>query len=136
VIAIDTSGSVSNTELRQFLGEVSSILGDCRPKSLTLMWCDAAVDGVTEYTEPEELREDVAVTRGVTGRGGTSFIPPFEYVRDNGLECDLFIYLTDGYGPFPKEDLAPFPTIWCISNDKVVAPFGTTIPILEWSKGK
>jgi len=127
VCAIDTSGSVSEKELRQFLGEVSSILGDMRPEKLTLIWCDAKVDGVEVLDDPEELRV-ATVVRGAGGGGGTSFIPPFDYVAENEIPCQTFIYLTDGFGPFPTPDKAPYETIWCISSD-VKAPFGETIRI-------
>jgi predicted metal-dependent peptidase len=126
VAAIDTSGSVSDHELRMFLSELASILGDVRPESLTIIWCDAKVDQVDVFDTPEDLIH--ATRAGRTGGGGTSFIPPFEYVRDNNLEPQTFIYLTDGYAPFPREDMAPFPTLWVMSTD-VVAPWGETIPI-------
>jgi len=124
--AVDTSGSVSQKELAQFMGELASILGDVRPEVLYLMWCDAQVDAVVELQDPEELRTEAAVN--AKGGGGTSFIPPFVYMRDNDIRVDTFIYFTDGYGPFPAEDMTDCPVIWCISSD-VVAPFGITIKI-------
>ena len=127
VCAIDTSGSVSDRELMAFLGELSSILGDVRPEKMTIIWCDSQVDAVDEVEEPEELRDLVRVN-GVYGRGGTSFVPPFEYTRDNIDDAAFFIYLTDMYAPFPEPDLIDCPVIWVASSD-VVAPFGTTIQI-------
>ena len=127
ICAIDTSGSVSDKELQQYLGELSQILSEVRPDSLTIIWCDAQVDRVDEVDSPEELAELVRAD-GVGGRGGTSFLPPFQHVADNHMPCDMFIYLTDGYAPFPDEDMAPFPTIWVISSE-VVAPWGETIEL-------
>jgi predicted metal-dependent peptidase len=128
VLAVDTSGSTISM-MKQFLGETASILGDARPNSLTLIWCDAAVDGVEELTEPDELRAAIAA-RGIGGGGGTSFVPPFEYIRDHDIPCDTLIYLTDGFGPFPTEDMADgFETIWAICNRQVTPPFGTHLVI-------
>ena len=50
------------------------------------------------------------------GHGGTSFIPPFEYVKEHELHPDILIYLTDGYGDAPEK--APkFPVLWVLTND-------------------
>lgn len=127
VIAIDTSGSVSERDLKAFLSEVFAILSDVRPEKITIVWCDAQVDRVDVLDEPEELVE-LTRAEGIPGRGGTSFIPPFEYVAENDIDCETFIYLTDGYGPFPTEELAPYPTIWCFNTD-VPAPFGEAVRI-------
>ena len=34
----------------------------------------------------------------VVGRGGTSFDPPFELLREKRVEPRVMIYITDGYG--------------------------------------
>lgn len=128
VAAIDTSGSVSDRELKAFLGELASILGDVRPSQLTIIWCDAQVDRVDVLEEPEELRELVRA-QGVPGRGGTRFDPPFDYAMDNIDDAAFFIYLTDGYAPFDgTEGKVDCPVIWVMSTD-VVAPHGKTIKI-------
>lgn len=127
--AVDTSGSVSPKELQQYLGELSSILGDVRPERLWLMWCDAQVDGIVELQDPEELKTEAMVA---SGGGGTSFIPPFEYLKEKGIEVESMIYFTDGFGPFPSQDIIDeagvSEVIWAISSD-VVAPVGQTIRI-------
>ena len=127
VCVIDSSGSVGGTDLSHFLGAVSSILTDVRPEKLTVIWCDARVDRVDEVDSPEELVE-LTRAEGIPGRGGTSFIPPFEYVRDNIDDAACMIYLTDGWGPFPEDGMVACPTIWVINSD-VVGPFGTTVHI-------
>jgi len=85
-----------------------------------VIYCDAAVNHVDTFEPNDELHFDMH------GGGGTNFCPPFEYVAENGLKPVCFVYLTDGYGPFPS---APeFPTLWCCTTE-VVAPFGETVPI-------
>jgi predicted metal-dependent peptidase len=128
VCAIDTSGSVSDMELRAFLGEMSCILGDVHPEKMTVIWCDARVDRVDEITEPEELRE-LTRAEGVPGRGGTAFHPPFEYAAEHIEYPAFFIYLTDGYAPFDgTEGVVDCPVIWVMSSP-VEAPHGETIQI-------
>lgn len=120
VVAIDTSGSIDQPTLNAFGAEIKAIVGGARPKKTTVIYCDAAVNHVDTFEPNDELHFDMH------GGGGTNFCPPFEYVAENGLKPVCFVYLTDGYGPFPS---APeFPTLWCCTTE-VVAPFGETVPI-------
>lgn len=128
VCAIDTSGSVSDLELRAFLGEMASILGDVNPSLMTIIWCDAQVDRVDQVEEPEDLLH-LTRANGVPGRGGTAFHPPFEYAAEHIDDAAFFIYLTDGYAPFDgTEDVVDCPVIWVMSTD-VEAPHGLNIHI-------
>jgi predicted metal-dependent peptidase len=125
-ISIDTSLSVSDHELQAFLSEASAILSEVRPEKVTIIWCDAAIDRVDEVDQAEELLE-LTRAQGVPGRGGTSFIPPFEHIAGMEETPYFHIYMTDGYGPFPTEDQAVCPTIWLINNHQVTPPFGVHI---------
>jgi predicted metal-dependent peptidase len=60
------------------------------------------------------------------GGGGTSFIPPFEYLEKNGIDPKCVIYLTDGYGTFPSESDVKVPTMWLMTTD-VEPPFGECV---------
>lgn len=126
VISIDTSGSFSDGEIKASLAEVADILNSVSPTDLYVIWCDAKVDRVDHIDSADELLTLVRA-EGVPGRGGTSFVPPFEYIRDHGLDPVFHIYFTDGYGPFPKEDMATCHTIWVMTNETNKGPFGTTI---------
>jgi hypothetical protein len=48
-------------------------------------------------------------------------------MQAEGLVPDVLVYLTDMYGPFPRDP--GYPTIWCASTD-VKAPFGETVKIV------
>jgi predicted metal-dependent peptidase len=113
VIAIDTSGSTSNTLVHKFLDYTYSILFSTEAFAskvkIHIIQCDAEIkrdDVVTNKQEMEELLEEFAMY----GSGGTDFRPVFEYV-DNLVEEKAFdnlkglIYFTDGFGVFP--DRAP-----------------------------
>ena len=39
---------------------------------------------------------------------------------------EVFIYLTDGQGDFPKKHTVPYPTIWVMTTE-CKAPFGMTV---------
>ena len=111
VFVIDTSGSMSDPEIGQGLGECDSILTDCNPEQVILIGCDAAVESVLELGPSDSLRGNApACTLG--GGGGTSFIPPFQWLKDNNIRPDCLVYFTDMGGSFPDYDPG-FPVIWC-----------------------
>jgi predicted metal-dependent peptidase len=121
VVGVDTSGSISSNELHQFLSEVNAILEETSPERLYVVYCDAAVQRVDEYT-----REEAPIVARAVGRGGTDFRPVFEEVEKRDIQPAALIYLTDMYGGFPKER-PPYPTLW-ISNSQVdSAPFGEVV---------
>jgi predicted metal-dependent peptidase len=67
--------------------------------------------------------------KGASGGGGTSFIPPFEWIKANDDEekIDAAVYLTDLMGSFPRE-APPYPVIWCTILPGEV-PFGDVVNI-------
>ena len=57
------------------------------------------------------------------GRGGTDFCPAIELIQEKYPDIGGVIYLTDGYGDFPRQ--APqFPMLWAVNNPCVTPPFG------------
>lgn len=118
-LAIDTSGSIQGALLERFLSECEAIAAECRPESITLLDCDAAVNSVRECDPCEPLPRDFA------GGGGTDFCPVFQEL-DKAEPPVCLIYLTDLQGMFP--DAAPsYPVIWAAYGTEDVAPFGQTI---------
>lgn len=101
-VCIDTSGSVQDKDLGQFLGEIQEILRLYPHIKATGYYCD------TELHGPFPL-EDM-LTLQPKGGGGTSFIPFFEEIED---DADVAIYFTDGYGPFPAVP-PKVPTLWVV----------------------
>ncbi|MEM2619416.1 MAG: VWA-like domain-containing protein, partial [Candidatus Hadarchaeales archaeon] len=113
-VAVDVSGSVSEGELRDFLSEVSGICGSFQQVRGKLITCDCSVQDVFELDE--NFRLDRIRIRG---RGGTSTVPVFEYIRQNVPDCRLLVYLTDGETGeegMPREP-PPYPVIWVIPSD-------------------
>lgn len=96
-VAVDTSGSIDNQQLKMFLGEVNGILNSYPHLECELYYADADVYG------PYELNPDSKIPQP-EGGGGTSFVPFFEKISDSfdGLTTAVCVYLTDGYGEFPN----------------------------------
>lgn len=92
VIFIDTSGSMSSQDLAYSLGEISQIIKDIRAHVEVVMF-DTKIQAV--YPRLRDVKKVKT-----HGRGGTSFAPAFEYLKDKGYSNrdTLAIFFTDGYG--------------------------------------
>ena len=119
----DTSGSVSDHELSRFHTIGGDIIRNLHPERLTIGQCDARVSG-----EPIEVLSDSDWPAQIkcSGRGGTSFRPPFTWMEENHVEPTVMIYLTDLMGDFP-DHAPPFPCLWVSTAAGSTAPFGDTI---------
>jgi Uncharacterized protein conserved in bacteria len=124
VVALDTSGSVSDKEMGEFLAEIDAIKGQVRAR-VTLHACDAqlADDGPWSYEPWEEFK----LPRAFTGGGGTSFLPVFDWLEHEGRRPDLLVYFTDADGAFPKQE-PTFPVIWLVKG-KGRVPWGQRIQL-------
>jgi predicted metal-dependent peptidase len=122
VVGVDSSGSVSNRELQYFLGGLNALSLELKPKSVTVITCDSKVQNVYKHEQGDEITKIRC-----NGRGGTCVMPVFDYIKENDLEVDSFIYFTDmGIFDFPKEEM-PYPVLWVSTDlhaDK--APIGQT----------
>jgi VWA-like domain (DUF2201)/Putative metallopeptidase domain len=121
VIAVDTSGSIGSKELEQFAGEINAIINEALPEAIRVIYCDEAVQAVEEFGPSE------AIKLSPKGGGGTDFVPPFQWVEENGIEPKCLIYMTDlCCSSFP---VAPdYPVLWVTDSHKI-APFGETLRI-------
>jgi len=123
VLAIDTSGSISENELEQFAAEVSAILEDYDTR-INVVYCDAKVAGIETYE-----RWDLPLQLNPKGGGGTDFRPPFQWVEEQGRQPACLIYLTDlECNRYPEEPV--YPVLWAkIGNRGMTPPFGELIEI-------
>lgn len=122
VVGIDTSGSVSSVELSHFLGELNAIAESSGAESVTIITCDYDVQDVVRYEKGDQI-EDISCK----GRGGTRVMPVFDYIAENNINVDNFIYFTDmGIGDYPEHDVG-YPILWVSSDMRgEEAPIGET----------
>ena len=92
LIAIDTSGSISQKEIDVFFREINLIYKT--GAEIDIVECDAKIHNFYKYKGVYPVN--------VTGRGGTDFDPVFEFINNGKLNYDGCIYLTDGYASEPK----------------------------------
>lgn len=124
VVAVDTSGSVDDQRLASFLAEVHSILRTYPHIDMQLYYCDAAVTGPFALGAGDLPPPPV-------GGGGTSFVPVFQRIDEarQGLEQTACVYLTDGYGSFPRPPPS-MPVLWVVTPGGLADerfPFGQVI---------
>ena len=124
VVAIDTSGSIHEADLREFVAEVDALKGQLRAH-VTLLACDAALadDGPWEFEVWEEFR----LPRQFRGGGGTDFAPVFRFVEGRCRQPDLLVYFTDALGRFP-EDEPSYPVVWLVKGRSRV-PWGQRVQL-------
>jgi len=118
----DTSGSVSNHELSRFHTIGGDIIRNLGPERLSIGQCDAAVTSVIDIEKEGDWPDGIECT----GRGGTSFRPPFTWMEERGIVPSVMIYLTDLMGDFPAYP-PPFPVLWVSTVPNSNGPFGETI---------
>jgi len=123
VVSIDTSASVRQDEYQALMAEVKAICSDVDADEVTVIYCDSRIAHVDTFDDPSQIQER---DLGRYGGGGTDFRPPFDYVEDNGLDVDTFIYLSDLECSFPDEP--DYAVVWVSTTDKV-APWGETIKL-------
>jgi predicted metal-dependent peptidase len=86
LLAIDTSGSVSNNELLEFMNEIHHIYKT--GVEVTIIQCDTRITSIEPYKGNPDLK--------IHGRGGTYFDPVLEYFNANLNKFNSLIYFTDG----------------------------------------
>lgn len=118
---IDTSGSIDQATLNAFGSEIADIRVSAKPRVLRSMYCDARVNHVDEFEPDDTFKVDMH------GGGGTDFRPPFRWLEKHDKRPTCAIYLTDGYGPFPKEQ-PDYPVLWVMTTD-VQPPWGECVKI-------
>ncbi|WPL19356.1 hypothetical protein Thiowin_04473 [Thiorhodovibrio winogradskyi] len=124
VIGLDTSGSIRDGEIEEFIAEIDALKGQLRAR-VTLLPCDAALSpGAPFEFEPWERFER---PERLHGQGGTSFVPVFDWLAGRDRQPDLLLYFTDAQGVFPPAAPA-FPVLWLVKGRSPV-PWGERIAL-------
>lgn len=129
-ISIDTSGSISEDMLRDFLSEVKGIMDQYTDYELKL-WCfDTAVHNPVRIT-PDVSHE--LTEYDIQGGGGTEFDCNWDYMKEQGITPKKFIMFTDGYPWNSWGDENYCDTLFIVHGSGFggaapTAPFGITVP--------
>ncbi len=121
VVAIDTSGSVTDEDLLEMLSEIQDIRDVYKPDSLKIIDCDWKIHNVFDVDKHDNILD-----LKFTGGGGTSFQPVINYC--DAHQPQLLIYFTDLEAEELLEEPA-YPIMWICNSDHEPATFGETIYI-------
>ena len=121
-VAIDTSGSIPDSMLRDFLSEIKGIMETFPAYKLHVFAFDTAVHNPKQYDSDNlESIEDYQIG----GRGGTMFECMFDYMKDADIAPKRLVVFTDGYPCATWGDENFCDTVWIIhGNDTIVPPWG------------
>ena len=112
VIGIDVSGSVSDTEIAEYLGHCQRIFELCHPRKVYVVYCTTRVEAVDEYEKGEPLEP-----RKNLWSGGTCMPAIMDWIAKKEIEADVCVTFTDGFTPYPSEKQVPCPLVWVLSSD-------------------
>ena len=119
VVAIDTSGSIGQTEITAFLSEVKAICDTVHPDKLRLLYWDTKICRDETY-DTHELDTLVKSTKP-KGGGGTNVDCVTEYIREESINAQACIVITDGdlYSGWGQWTM---PVLWCVIDNKHKVP--------------
>lgn len=125
VVAFDVSGSVSNKELMYFLNELQA-LSDKMKLPITYIQFDWDIQNV------ETIAPNEKPSFNLHGRGGTSFQPVFDYLKDEQYpkETQLFIF-TDGGGEREINNRGYKKYQWIISGNQHLSVQNESRPVIR-----
>lgn len=124
VVALDTSGSITDAEMREFVSELDAIKGQVGAR-VRLLACDEELSADSPWLA--EVWEPLSLPERFEGGGGTRFTPVFDWVEQQGQRPNALIYFTDAEGEFPVQEPA-YPVLWLVKG-KTAVPWGTRIQL-------
>jgi predicted metal-dependent peptidase len=124
VVVLDTSGSVTDKEMTEFVSEVNALKGQIRAR-ITLLACDSALAGDGPWLF--EPWEEFDLPREFHGGGTTDFRPVFAWMAHEDRHPDALVYFTDAVGKFPEQE-PYYPVVWLIKGKRTV-PWGNRVQL-------
>ncbi len=103
-IMLDTSGSISDDCITQFLSECAGILRETGCRFLKIYFHDVMCYHIEEY-------DLTTINKVKVTRGGTSHVDVFEKVEESGDKVAMLVAFTDLETTFPDEK-PPYQVIW------------------------
>jgi predicted metal-dependent peptidase len=126
-VGVDTSGSIDNKVLSEFLAEVQGVCESVKPELVDLMYWGHNVAAHEIYNT--DLLSTLRQSTRPRGGGGTEPSCVTRYMREQSITPDCVVMLTDGdvFGDWGGD--WPAPVLWCINNKRTTAPHGVTVHI-------
>lgn len=120
-VAIDTSGSISNEDLRDFLSEVKGIMDSYQDYRIKVLTWDTEVYNPQDFTA--DSNTDISEYQP-GGGGGTDPHCVWEWLKENEVQPKKLIMFTDycffGWSPEQVQDYCD--TVWIIKGNESAEP--------------
>lgn len=114
VLAIDTSGSISNADIGRVATQIQDLCDTVTPERIRVLWWDTQVHGEQifdgEYTDIKGLLKPM-------GGGGTRAAAVSNYIVSKNISADCVIVFTDGYVEPNVDWRVNTPTLWLITQN-------------------
>ena len=133
-VIVDTSGSIGDREMSEFLTEIVGIAQSMQHIRMWVSFCDTQIYEDARY---EVANGDIPkiLSMKPKGGGGTSMEAGLDWVKEHNEQVPIVIVLTDGCDTFARTRRDyPFDVIWCITQGgigeeqmKRVIPYGLKI---------
>lgn len=118
LVAFDTSGSVSDTQLEYFATELNGMIDHVQ---VDFVQFDTQIHG-----KPESYSKRAGKI-AIKGRGGTCFAPVIHLADEQ--KYDGLVIFTDGYAPFPAKPKTRVMWAVCKQDEGVEFPYGKKVVI-------
>jgi len=118
-VAIDTSGSIGEAMLKDFLSEIQGIMDSFPAYKIHVFSFDTEVCNPQQYNS-ENLDSIAEYEPG--GGGGTDFTAIFNYLKAEEIEPKRLVVFTDGYpfGSWGDENYTD--TVWVLHGTTTIVP--------------
>lgn len=129
VLAIDTSGSISPSDLALVAAEVSKLCDETQPSAVRVLWWDTHVHGEQVF-EPDAYA-NIAHLLKPRGGGGTRVSCVSEYLSKASRKTAAVIVFTDGWVEGDVQWQVNAPTLWVLPeqgrNKRFAPPTGKVV---------
>ncbi|WP_294963004.1 VWA-like domain-containing protein [Sulfurimonas sp.] len=125
VVAVDSSGSIDEDLLSEFLSELNFLMNTIPSYEINLLVCDDKIRSNTTFYSGDILEVHVE------GGGATDFRPVFELIENELLDTKLLLYFSDLDGTFPT--IEPSYEVKWITPIKQDVPFGEVIVLPQFN---
>lgn len=118
---LDTSGSITEEEIKRFVSEVKFVKDNLNPKELRVVQFDTQIQDEIVYNEFDSLKQFK-----VKGFGGTNYKCVHKYIMEH--KPTLSLIFTDLYAN-EMDPVGKLDVIWISSTPDLDGPFGETIHV-------
>lgn len=115
VLAVDTSGSISDSVLAGVIAEMVKIVESVNPETIRILWWDTGVD--KEQIIKRDQSSNIQHLAQASGGGGTRMSCVSEYIIAKGLTPDCVTVFTDGYVEHDVNWQTTSPTVFIVDGN-------------------